>query len=141
MGFFGLKKTSLNVDGREVIVDESTITFSPDEKNPFKEWEKDENQKNKKFVIFGICLNGEFRPDILQKWQQIQKGDGSHEIRNTIKKGLKIIDEMLRKKINKWVGCQDKDLIDENGEIGVGFLEQMFIMNEDGGAVDLLIEN
>ncbi|WP_144062306.1 hypothetical protein [Mycoplasma parvum] len=138
MGFFGFKKTSLNVEGRQVTVDESAVTFSPNVQNPFKEWKQNKQQKDKKFVIFGLCLNGEFRPEILKKWEQIPVANRSQVIRNAIRGGLKKIDEMLRKSINKWVGCQESDLVDESGKVGVGFLEQIFVANENGGDSGLI---
>ncbi|WP_144062292.1 hypothetical protein [Mycoplasma parvum] len=138
MGLFGFKKTFLNVEGRKVTVGESTVTFSPNDQNPFKEWKENEQQKDKKFVIFGLCLNGEFRPEILEKWEQIPVDGRSKVIREAIRGGLKEIDEMLRKSINKWVGCQESDLVDESGKVGVGFLEQIFVANENGGGSGLI---
>ncbi|AGX88960.1 hypothetical protein [Mycoplasma parvum] len=133
MGFFGSKETTLNVGEKKVIVNESTMTFSPNFKNPLKDLVKEQNKKNKKLVIVGLCFNGEFRPKILIDWEKIQKGQGSSTVRGYIKNALKIIDEMLRQKINKWVGCQKSDLFDEKGEAGIGFLDQMFTVEEEGG--------
>ncbi|AGX89135.1 hypothetical protein [Mycoplasma parvum] len=136
MGFFGSKETILNVGKEKVIVESSAITSFSDEKNPLKNL-----GKNKKFVIVGLCLNGEFRPEILLNWEKIQTNNGgSYTIRSNIRKALQEMDKMLRRKINKWIGCLSEDLVDENGEVGIGFLDQIFTVQGGGGSGQIIWE-